>query len=257
MTTPHYLAAAREAFAQGDMKRTRLMIHDALLFKGLELMELEEIEAMLSVVAARSTGRSKAAAESMAQSVAIRKGPFLAEAQAEGSSRARLAAWPQLPTDGRVARFAHDPLLVALARAADAGEALPAVRLMTGNGLFVGRPGPAIGFLEEARTPLKREQLAAQPKDEPSDYAAAVARALHAVHDRVEIREEDDPTALTIYGARWYASAGNLGFDSLPAVRIPLAAVSGWWIAGGVAVAPPKEQDKAAPWFAGIAIPIG
>ena len=84
----------------------------------------------------------KAAAESMTESVAIRKGPFLAEAQAEESSRARLAAaWPQLLSDGRVPRLAHDPLLVALARAADAGE----------------RPGPAIAFLEEARTRLKSE----------------------------------------------------------------------------------------------------
>ena len=69
------------------------------------------------------------------------------------------------------------------------------------------------------------------------------------------MRDDDEPVAVTLYGVRWYSITGALGFEDLPAVRVPLAAVSAWWISGGRAVSPPKDSDGAA-WFAGVAIPF-
>jgi len=103
------------------------------------------------------------------------------ETPLEAESKQRVAAWPDAVANSR--KGPYDPRLVAMARAADAGDECPRVRLMTPNGTVVGRPGPSLGFSEEMRGPLKAEFIrdGHEPQQEIPDH---VANLLHVIHER-------------------------------------------------------------------------
>jgi hypothetical protein len=161
--------------------------------------------------------------------------------------------WPPRASAGGAAASLSDPLLVAVARAADAGAECPALRLLVGNGVLVGQPGPVSGFLEAARVPLIREAMTDRPT-EPEGVAARVTEYLHTIHDHVEVADDQEPTALTLYDAQWQSAEGKLGLESIPVIRVPLAAISAWWIAGGLPVA---RKDEDGFWLVGVSFPLG
>jgi hypothetical protein len=72
-----------------------------------------------------------------------------------------------------------------------------------------------------------------------------------------ELPAGEEPTVLTLYKVRWFSAAGVLGLRDLPAVRIPLWAVTAWWIVGGAAIAGPTTEAEKRTWFAGIMFPLG
>ena len=127
---------------------------------------------------------------------------------------------------------------------------------MTGNGLFIGKPGRSREFAESARPALWAHLRGTRPADTSWDPTPEVTAYLRPVAE-AEAEADDEPNVLTLYEVRWFSSAGALGLRDLPAVRIPLSAVAAWWIVGGAAIAGPMTEAEKRSWFAGVVVPLG
>ena len=161
MSRPWSLGAARTAAEKGDVTRAVNQIQDALMTRDLGLGELQELQQLLAELGPLAKGRTHAQCDRLASAVDTRMRPMVEENEAYAESRARLAIWPGLPPDvARMDDARSDPLLLALARVAETGQECAPVRVMTANGLFIGRPGPPLGFLEAMRIPLSARSQA-------------------------------------------------------------------------------------------------
>ena len=136
-----------------------------------------------------------------------------------------------------------DPDLLEVARAAEEGTRFPEIRLFAGGHFFQGTPGPSRSFIEASRIALVRDfeiELARRPrrqrKQDPRD-PEELTHHLLAPFRRFRAQHDDAPV-LTLVNARWWPLvAGGSGL-ALPAVRVPVASVTAWWIAGAVEVPP-------------------
>lgn len=146
----------------------------------------------------------------------------------------------------------HDRFLVSVVESAQRGERCPPLRLVTTGGeRVVGTPAPAEDFVDAMRGPLAteigrgRRQRGSGPVFASSDEVDEVLAALgqHAC--------ESEPV-LTIVPARLFWS-GNEDGVHVAGLRVPLHAVSAWWIAGG------EEIKAPAKWGIGFGViaPIG
>ena len=152
-------------------------------------------------------------------------------------------------------RTLHDPKLVALVRAAEEGKECPPLRIMTATGLFVGAPGRSEGLADSARPALWAHLRGTRPSETTFDPSPEVTEQLRPVTEAEEAGEE--PTVLTLYGVRWFSTAGFLGLSDVPVVRIPLSSVVAWWIAGGTAISAPATDAEKRTWFAGVLLTLG
>jgi hypothetical protein len=252
VTTFDPIAAARADLKAGKLKRAMQRCKSVLMMnQSLSLTELRRLEDLLPQIAASSTDNLREQCESLAASVATRKNMLLGETLVQRESRKLLKTWPT-PSDGESPRSNHDPLLVAVARAADAGSLCPTLRLLLPSGIVIGRPGPSTGFLEAMRIPLASELLD-DPQTSREQAGEIVAHLLQSVHEQVDVRESDLLTAVTLFEATWQSNTGG-GIEHIPAMRIPLATVTAWWFAGGIPVAAKKGGPL---WFAGMSVPLG
>jgi hypothetical protein len=150
-----------------------------------------------------------------------------------------------------------DTQLVRLVRAAEAGQRCPPVRVFAGSALYLGTPGPSSVFAEFMREPLAEvytEVLSKRPrrerKQDPGDPWAMASEALEVLSPA---RPDDgEPTALTLLRAQWWPVGPGDGLN-VPAIRIPLAAVDSWWLAGGSTAKAPGSGPSV---FAGIVTPV-
>lgn len=131
-----------------------------------------------------------------------------------------------------------DDVLVAIAQAAEKEQARPPLLyLLAGNSLFVGTPAPSKSFVEASQTALGEgfyDALRPKKKEMEAAYQSALSQATIAaqpLHDRPN-GDDGKPTAITLVAAQVWPASGGDGVE-LPAVRVPLAAVDGWWIGGG------------------------
>lgn len=151
-----------------------------------------------------------------------------------------------------------DAHLVELARAAEAGEECPPVRLIAGGSIIIGWPAPSSALAERSAAPLAAEYAVGlsgrsrrERRESPVDAETAAKQAIELLQEIGERAATDEPRALTLVGAQWL-SPGDGGGLNLPVVRVPLASVAAWWIAGG-------EKLEARGWggFVGFITPTG
>jgi len=145
-----------------------------------------------------------------------------------------------------------DTTLAHLVSAAEAGSWCPELRLVAGNTLFIGTPAPPSEFLEATeygigedyfnrKHPTKKTQDAIRA--EAVDYAGRSMATLR------QLSLEDAGNAMTLTDAQIWPASGGDGVR-VPAVRVPLDAIDGWWIGGG------QRLRSGGGWFFGAIIPI-
>jgi hypothetical protein len=151
--------------------------------------------------------------------------------------------------------MALDPEIQALVVAAEGGQALPEITVMTGGVLVIGRPAPPQAFVAAARQ-AKLDELTAKlspaggwrgltkvNKDEARREAARLAdeslRMLGGI---------DEVESLTLVDAKLIPDQGN-GLQ-LPAIRIPAASIDAWWIGVGRVIKAPASA------FLAVSMPL-
>lgn len=154
-----------------------------------------------------------------------------------------------------------DHRLLAIARAAEAGEECPPVRLLTDGHMLTGKPGSWDLFRDGNWLPLVGEMQAAvgkRPKSERKDKPVsreeieAHALQLYKPMDGAPSEDGADPTALSLIDVTWGLPSGEVA--RVPAMRVALSSVAAWWVAG---VTPVNQQDRGGGgWFVGGVFPI-
>jgi len=130
-----------------------------------------------------------------------------------------------------------DPYLQQLARVTDQGYGVPLpVRVLAGNTLFVGQPGPASMFKEKVVIGLAEEHYNARrpsKKDADRVYQEAIAHGEEAIEPLMNsVRGAESGDVLTLIDCQIWPASGGDGVQ-VPVVRIPLAAIDGWWPGAG------------------------
>jgi hypothetical protein len=149
-----------------------------------------------------------------------------------------------------------DEHLIALARAAEAGEPRPQVRLLLAGGeACTGVPCSFNEFLESQVAAYRREwrtyaegRSRAERRQEPIDPDAKAQSNLRVLR---EADAGDEPSALHLGDAELWPITGD--GVALPGIRIPFSAVTAWWISGGSRL----RQKGGATWFVGAVFPVG
>ena len=146
-----------------------------------------------------------------------------------------------------------DLYLVRVIEAAEEGKALPALRVVAGNTLFVGQPGPSSAFAEKTIRGMAEARYNAERPTKKN--------AERVFHESMQRGEEDArpitsatlgaPTGetLTLLDCQVWPASGGDGVQ-VPVVRIPLAAVDGWWPGAGQRL----KADSGGGWLLGFGV---
>ena len=134
-----------------------------------------------------------------------------------------------------------DQYLFAITQAAERGLECPPVRVLTGGVVIWGAPGPSAEFLEVTRDPLidqyedfARGRPRQERKEEHIDPEALAQEHMDNVRWPTGDKESN-PTSLTLLDAYLWPLSGRR--RTVPSgVRIPIANVQAWWIAGDNAI---------------------
>ena len=117
------------------------------------------------------------------------------------------------------------------------------MRLFAGGHFFQGTPAPARAFIDTTRASLVREfeqELSRRPRKErkrdPRDPHTLAQHALQPFDSFAAYG--DDPVVLTLARVRWWPLTSTGNGLHLPVVRIPVMAVTAWWITGATEVTP-------------------
>lgn len=136
-----------------------------------------------------------------------------------------------------------DPYLVALARAAEAGQPCPAIWLTASGGeLVTGKPTRSRDFIEHTYDTLlhHRHRVKGIRKKEPEEGKEPETLATADIAPiNVEVDSAAEPDSITLLNARVFYGGRADGVD-LRTVRIRLSAITLWWIAGGKPFKPPS-----------------
>jgi hypothetical protein len=129
-----------------------------------------------------------------------------------------------------------DEYLLSIVDAAEKGTPIPTLRVVAGNTLFVGRPGPANSFSQTTVRGMAEEIYnASKPTRKTADklFHEAMAKGEEAARPftRATLGSESGPVLTLLDCQVWPASGGD-GVH-VPCVRIPLDAVDGWWPGAG------------------------
>jgi hypothetical protein len=145
-----------------------------------------------------------------------------------------------------------DPLLLALAAAAERGDDVPRIRLIAGSAIAIGLPTSRERFIRVNREGLEEEwtkYLRPGPwprKRQQPEGPAPVERAQSAF--AAFGQPIDEETSFNLADVEWWPLGGGDGL-SPPAIRIPLAAIDAWWVAGGRVERAPSGRGV---WFGAI-----
>jgi hypothetical protein len=136
---------------------------------------------------------------------------------------------------------APDPKLIEVARAAEAGEALPRLRIAIANQVIIGVPGSSSRFNEVAWEGISDELGRNIQRDAGTAWKGkkqdVVAERWEAEGAKLRdgwataafASEPDPPENLTLYGAVVWVWGQPLGFR-VPALRVRLDSISTWWV---------------------------
>jgi hypothetical protein len=146
-----------------------------------------------------------------------------------------------------------DAQLAELARVAEGGQECPRIKVIAGGVLYRGTPSPSSTMFELVDVAATQEFDANKRvwlrKPDATEVEAEKERYLGAF--RLALTPEaETPTALTLAPCELFPLAGGDGLE-LVAVRVPLDAVSGWWILDGNRIA------ARGGWFVGATLPVG
>lgn len=153
-----------------------------------------------------------------------------------------------------------DGQLENFARAAEAGAGLPRVWLIANGTVCSGLPTTTAWFVhiqQEHHQVAWAQWAKKRPRQaqaaEPIDPAASAAQAIAPLRAAAEqaTAAHDPAGALCIRGAQVWPMSGGNGL-AIPAIRIPLHAVTGWWIDG----ASELKAKTGGGWWAGVAVPL-
>jgi hypothetical protein len=149
--------------------------------------------------------------------------------------------------------MAVDPVLRALARAAEADELCPPVRLATAGQFIFGTPRPTSFFFEASESPLQVEAYQRVEHLRRSARAAAIAEYQEVIGPAllamVQAPIPEEPRSMTIGDAQMW-SFGERDGVRLPVVRVDLEAVQSWWIGGGERIEGGPKQG----WWLGVGV---
>jgi hypothetical protein len=130
---------------------------------------------------------------------------------------------------------------------------MPTLRVVAGNTLFVGTPGPASKFGERAQYALAEEEFLAsrvRKKAREEEWRDAYARAGEmAGHLERAVRDGDaGEDVLTLHDCQVWPASGGDGVK-VAQIRIPIEAVDGWWVGAGQRLA---VSEQGGGWLAGF-----
>jgi len=138
-----------------------------------------------------------------------------------------------------------------LAEAVEHGTPCPPIRVVTAGGLYVGTPVPSSTFWEASKGPLVESIAKAQRRglrrvgDE--ERTAAAGEATNIIDGLRRRARDQESGGLTPQDAVLHRGNESV---KLPIARVPLDAVTGWWIN----LVEVKESSQ---WFVGMSVPIG
>jgi hypothetical protein len=148
--------------------------------------------------------------------------------------------------------------LVEVVRRAEAGQPCFPVRLLAGNQLFIGTPCRSTVFFDAQDAAVRHEvsqeagtgtgwgrKAQSQREQRAGEIMRPLQEALGAARETADA-ETQERTTLTLSPAQWAPMQGNS--LALPAVRVPLAAIDAWWIAGAQEL---QGRTGGSSWFVG------
>ena len=133
---------------------------------------------------------------------------------------------------------------------------MPYIRVAAGSSVYMGTPGSSKQFIEKTKYGLGEDyynhKRPLKKKDADGAYHESVAQAETAMQtlpsQMVQGAAED---AIVLIDAQVWPANGGDGIE-VPVVRIPFAAVDGWWIGGGKKI----SAGGGGGWFFGVAVPL-
>ena len=161
--------------------------------------------------------------------------------------------------------MAPDPKLIEVARSAERGLLLPAIRLSVASQFVIGTPGPSSRFNEVSWDPVSQglwEQIRSEER------TLSRKKTTEQVQGRFDVEvealkegwgpaavapEPDPPENLTIYDAVVW-TFGESNCLGLPVVRVRLDAINSWWVGQGRQI---KTGGSGPSFFAFVSVPIG
>ena len=150
-----------------------------------------------------------------------------------------------------------DTHLLSIIEAAEAGAPTPGVNVVTNGGDWIrGQPCSSNEFrdltwphyVNDIDQVLKKRPRR-ERKVNPQDASAVAAEPFAAVTER---RDGSSFPALTLSQATLSFGGRGDGMN-LAAVRVPVDAVSSWWISGGSYI----KADSGSAWLGGVVFPVG
>lgn len=147
-----------------------------------------------------------------------------------------------------------DPKLRSLILAADRGEPCPPVHLLTASAAVSGIPAPHGRFGEALREPVSEElwaSYASLPQSAAEKLYNERLAGLRPTWQAMAERTGDDPPTLTLADAEVWPLGGGDGV-ALPALRVPLGAITCWWSGTGTRLKAPRETS----WGFGVIVPL-
>jgi hypothetical protein len=147
-----------------------------------------------------------------------------------------------------------DGRLLALVRAVESGAPGPPLRILVAGGAFHGKMVSSADFHQAMRTSLASDAMRAQKsglKRLRRDSGELGSTEIEANVDRVLEplrRAADSEGAVTLAAVKWWGYDNKTTLE-MPAVRVPLDAISGWWVSG-------ETGDQAGEWYVGVIFPF-
>jgi hypothetical protein len=161
--------------------------------------------------------------------------------------------------------MAPDPKLIEVARSAERGLPLPAVRLSLGSQFVIGTPGPSSRFNETSWDPITQGLWEQIRREERTLSRKKTQEAVQARFD-VDVEalkegwgpaaiapEPDPPENLTIYDAHVW-TFGETNCLVLAVMRVRLEAINSWWVGQGTQV---TTGGSGPTFFAFVSVPVG
>jgi hypothetical protein len=150
-----------------------------------------------------------------------------------------------------------DPYLLNIIEAAEAGMPTPGINLVTNGGDWVrGQPCSSNQFREITWSHYLRDVdqvLSKRPRRERKESTAQVADVAAVPFAAVTEKQGSPAEPVLSLATAILSFGGRADGMNLAAVRIPINAISSWWVSGGSYIKPGSSSGL----FGGVLFPIG
>jgi hypothetical protein len=155
--------------------------------------------------------------------------------------------------------------LIEVARSAERGLTLPAIRVSLASQFVIGTPGPSSRFNDVSWEPVSSGLWEQITREERTLSRRKTTENVQARFDlevdglkagwgpAATAPEPDPPENLTIYDAVVW-TFGESNCLGLPVIRVRLDAISSWWVGQGKQI---KTGGSAPSFFAFVSAPVG